>query len=221
MPHSAKDTLGKHQQSFDSSSFLLFVTAAHIHLSTPFHPFISFPDWSKVLICQGSLPAPPAVTGTLRAGCFPVCWCRWNGSGCAGSAGDRRLLLAGILVEPLVFQAGTGSGSLTTRFWSARMFAALSWSAQVLLLTRSVLQRHARPPAGTARTWRFPEVWEKKDHTKRGSTQKCRYRCYYVDREDMKQMEIRIISRNTRTISEHDCNCRQREIFSKQGRKKK
>lgn len=76
MPHSAKDTLGKPQQSFDSSSFLLFVTAAHTHLSTPFHPFISFPDWSKVLICQGSLPAPPAVTGILRAGCFPVCWCR-------------------------------------------------------------------------------------------------------------------------------------------------
>lgn len=85
---------------------------------------------------------------------------------------------------------------------------------QVLLLTRSVLQRHTRPPAGAARTWCFSEVWEKKDHIKRGSTQKCRYCCYYVDREDTKQMEIRIISRNTITIGEYDCNCRQREIFS-------
>lgn len=139
MPHSAKDTQGKPQQSFDSSSCtssLLFITAAHTRLSTPFHSFFSFPDRSKVLICQGRLPAPPAVTRTFRAGVFPCAVPGWDGTGAAvpgapgggggGPAGDRRLLRARILAEPLVFQAGIGSGRLATRFSSARMFAALS-----------------------------------------------------------------------------------------------
>lgn len=105
MPDSAKDTLGKPRQSFGSSSCtsFLFVTAAHTRLPAPFREFISFRAGSGAP-GGGGRGRPLAAAPTASVG---------------------GLSLAGISVRPLAFQAGTQSGTLTTRFSSARMFAVL------------------------------------------------------------------------------------------------
>lgn len=164
---SASFMLGALQtQSSDSSScssFLLFVTAAHTRLSAPSQPFLSFPACSKALVCQGYLP-------TFPAGCLPGCWSRAGtavpGAPPAGAPWRRRGAaprpepgpgLAGIL-EPLLFQADTFSFRETHRVPCR--------SSCLVLLVPSASQRFGR-----------------NRHTKRGNTQKCRYCCYYVDRE--------------------------------------